>query len=135
MSFGLLDSCFGRVALALVCYALVSLTLFLSTEAAGQGMLDSSEGLEVWRKYNCMACHSIYGLGGHIGPDLTNTISRRNEAYATLVIHRGKGEMPNLGLSEEEAAAVVAYLVEVDGLGEYPLKTQPNAFFGNNNGR
>ena len=41
-----------------------------------------AEGRLVWQKYNCHTCHQLYGLGGYLGPDLTNVYSRtaNNEA-------------------------------------------------------
>ncbi|MBK8357424.1 MAG: hypothetical protein IPL13_19205 [Saprospiraceae bacterium] len=33
-------------------------------------------GKLIWQDYNCNACHQIYGLGGYLGPDLTNVYSK-----------------------------------------------------------
>lgn len=90
------------------------------------------DGLRLWRKGNCVACHSLFGLGGHIGPDLTNVIRRRGAGYTSVVIQSGKGEMPGQDLKKAEVAALVAYLGQVDALGEYPLREKPHAAFGNN---
>lgn len=132
----MLNALFGspitRAVLAMCCYVLVSFVLFLSTEASGKWDSKAEEGAAVWRKYNCVACHSIYGLGGHVGPDLTNTISRRNPAYVDLLIRQGKGEMPNLGVTETEAKALIRYLSELDDLGEYPLRGELLPAFGRN---
>lgn len=77
-------------------------------------------GADVFQKYNCVACHQFYGLGGYMGPDLTNVISNRGEAVARAFIASGTAKMPNLGLSAEEVDAVVAYLAFVDQTGTYP---------------
>ncbi len=90
------------------------------------------EGLRLWRAGNCVACHSLYGLGGHLGPDLTNSIRRRGAGYASFVIQNGKGAMPRQDLKDEEVAALVGYLGRVNALGEYPLREKPHAAFGNN---
>ena len=29
-------------------------------------------GQQIYQQSNCMACHQFYGLGGYMGPDLTN---------------------------------------------------------------
>jgi nitric oxide reductase subunit C len=79
-------------------------------------------GAEVFQQYNCVACHQFYGLGGYMGPDLTNAISNRGEAVARAFIASGTATMPNLGLSAEEVDAVVAYLAFVDQTGTYPPK-------------
>ena len=77
-------------------------------------------GADVFQKYNCVACHQFYGLGGYMGPDLTNVVSNRGEAVARAFIASGTAKMPNLGLSAEEVDAVVAYLAFVDQTGTYP---------------
>ena len=40
-----------------------------ASPVAGSGKL-------VWQKHNCQSCHQLYGLGGYLGPDLTNVISQ-----------------------------------------------------------
>ncbi len=35
----------------------------------------AAAGKLLYQKYNCQACHQIYGLGGYMGPDLTNVYS------------------------------------------------------------
>ena len=32
-------------------------------------------GQQLYQESNCTACHQIYGLGGYMGPDLTNVVS------------------------------------------------------------
>lgn len=78
-------------------------------------------GVEIWRSKNCQACHAIYGLGGHIGPDLTNVYSRKKEAYLDIVLKEGSLNMPDLDLSTYERNQLINYLKEVDKLGVYPL--------------
>ncbi len=78
-------------------------------------------GIETWRSKNCQACHAIYGLGGHIGPDLTNVYSRKKEAYLEVVLKNGLLNMPNLELSKYERKQLIKYLKEVDKTGVYPL--------------
>ncbi len=36
---------------------------------------DSRKGKLLFQEYNCISCHQLYGLGGYMGPDLTNVIS------------------------------------------------------------
>ena len=36
---------------------------------------DIAAGRIVWQKNNCQSCHQLYGLGGYLGPDLTNEMS------------------------------------------------------------
>jgi len=78
-------------------------------------------GAEVWRSANCTACHSIYGLGGHIGSDLTNAISRLGKDGVTGMIYAGGPRMPRFEFSQEETANLVAWLSYIDETGGYPL--------------
>ncbi len=76
---------------------------------------------------NCMDCHTLLGNGGYYAPDLTkawldptwNTLAAAygGKEYAmakflqnppAMAMHERK--MPNLGITKEEAKAVVAYL-------------------------
>lgn len=68
-------------------------------------------GLNVWRKYNCQACHQIHGFGGFLGPDLTNRVTHDtpDDAFDYLLM-KGVGRMPALWLEPEERQAVMAYL-------------------------
>ena len=123
----------GRVALAWLGYgAVVGLLLLLVDPSGRCDNPATAPGLAVWRRENCEACHSIYGLGGHVGPDLTNAIRRRGQAYVSLITQYGKGEMPPLGLSDSDVDAVVNYLIAINELGEYPIKTLHGNSFGNN---
>ena len=79
-------------------------------------------GQQVFQDYNCVACHQFYGLGGYMGPDLTNVISKRGEAYARAFITTGTAAMPNFGLSDDEISGLLAYLRFVDQTGTYPLE-------------
>lgn len=87
-------------------------------------------GQQVFQDYNCIACHQFYGLGGYMGPDLTNVISNRGEVYASVFIANGTTRMPKLGLNEQETADVVAYLGFVDKTGTYPPKNYEVTWYG-----
>lgn len=90
----------------------------------------AARGLELWRRHNCAACHSLYGLGGHIGPDLTNVARRRDEAYLRHVLRYGLGGMPPPAIDAQRAAELIAYLRQIDGLGVYPLGSPDAPVFG-----
>ncbi|MBI4946980.1 MAG: cytochrome c [Bacteroidetes bacterium] len=89
----------------------------LMTEEAQIGKL-------LFQKYNCTACHQLYGLGGYMGPDLTNMISSpgKGEIYARTLLQTGTQRMPNFHLTEEEINSMVAYLKYVDKTGISPVK-------------
>lgn len=85
-------------------------------EGAGKGKL-------LFQKNNCISCHQIFGLGGYMGPDLTNVISApgKGELYAKSFIKNGTQRMPNFNFTDEEADALIAYLKQVDAAGISPV--------------
>lgn len=85
---------------------------------------DAENGKLLFQKYNCTACHQIYGLGGYMGPDLTNVMSRQGvgEIYVRAFLQGGTQRMPNFHLSEEEMRCLVAYLRYTDQTGVSPVR-------------
>jgi nitric oxide reductase subunit C len=75
-----------------------------------------SIGKILYQEKNCTACHQIYGLGGYLGPDLTNVISQKGkgEEYVRAILRTGTGRMPDYGFSEEEINALTAFLIDVN---------------------
>ncbi len=55
----------------------------------------------------------------------------RGEAFSRAFIVSGTASMPNLGLSEDEVSAVIAYLTAVDQTGTYPPKNYEVHWTGN----
>ena len=87
-----------------------------------------AEGRLVWQKYNCHTCHQLYGLGGYLGPDLTNVYSKTasNEAYIKGIIKSGVKQMPAFEISEEEMNALLQFLKNVNQSGSSnPQDYQP----------
>ena len=84
----------------------------------------AKEGKLLFQKYNCTACHQLYGLGGYMGADLTNVISTEGKGplYAKAFLQGGTQRMPNFNLTESEMASLVAYLTYVDKTGISPVK-------------
>lgn len=87
-------------------------------------------GQQLFQEYNCIACHQFYGLGGYMGPDLTNVVSKRGEAYARAFMQAGTERMPNFGLSDAELDSLVAYLAFVDTTGTYPAEDYEINWYG-----
>jgi nitric oxide reductase subunit C len=102
------------------------------TEAAHVPQMSDQarHGQKLFQQHNCIACHQFYGLGGYMGPDLTNVVSTRGAAYAGVFIANGTSRMPNLGINAEDTAALVAYLEFVDGTGTYPPKNYDVTWYG-----
>ena len=94
---------------------------FSSSEASGKAL---------WQKHNCTACHQIFGLGGYLGPDLTNEYTLRGPAFIHIFLQTGNTTMPNYHLSETEIQELTDYLKSVDHSG----KSDPRTFSINTNG-
>ncbi|KAA0213836.1 MAG: cytochrome c [Leptolyngbya sp. PLA3] len=91
---------------------------------------EARAGMSVWREQACVACHSVYGLGGHTGPDLTNVWSRMGEEYIRTVLRDGVRAMPSFALSEAEVRSLLALLAEADQTGVYPPPSNFAPVFG-----
>ncbi len=106
-----------------IAFVIYSATIYTSGTAAthDQRMSDEARhGQQLYQEKNCVACHQFYGLGGYMGPDLTNAISRRGEAVSRAFITAGTASMPNFQLSNDEVTALVEFLRFVDKTGTYP---------------
>jgi len=73
------------------------------------------QGKQLWHKYDCIGCHTIFGNGSYFGPDLTKVTVNKPEGYLVkfLVNPRAinpKAAMPVLGIRREEAEKIVAFL-------------------------
>ncbi len=95
-----------------------------SVEAKKKLTEDAKSGKLVFQKYNCVACHQLYGLGGYMGPDLTNVMSQKGKGimYAKSFMQSGTQRMPNFHLNEKELNDLLAFLTYVDKTGISPLR-------------
>jgi nitric oxide reductase subunit C len=77
-------------------------------------------GMELWQQKNCQSCHQLYGLGGYMGPDLTNAYSAPGKglAYMRSFIKHGTGKMPNFQLTDKETDDLIQFLSWVDKSGK-----------------
>jgi mono/diheme cytochrome c family protein len=73
-----------------------------------------------WEKFPCFTCHQVQGKtgGAAVGPDLTDAWKRLNPDWMVQWIKNPQAFdpatlMPNLGVSDAEALALVAYLESV----------------------
>jgi nitric oxide reductase subunit C len=84
----------------------------------------SARGKLLFQKKNCIACHQLYGLGGFMGPDLTNVISApgKGPLFAKAFLMVGSERMPNYHLTEAEIEELIAFLTYTDKTGVSPVK-------------
>lgn len=83
---------------------------------------EAKAGKLVFQKYNCISCHQIYGLGGYMGPDLTNVISGKGPEFVNGLLSYGTARMPDFNLSKQEISELIAYLNYIDKTGISPIK-------------
>ncbi|HEX7028920.1 MAG TPA: cytochrome c, partial [Gammaproteobacteria bacterium] len=76
-------------------------------------------GKDVWHKYNCINCHTLFGEGAYYAPDLTKITQLRGEAYLQAYMRdpanfydeqKHRRLMPKQDLSEEEITDLIAFL-------------------------
>ncbi|WP_420475754.1 c-type cytochrome [Noviherbaspirillum sp. ST9] len=76
-------------------------------------------GQDVWHKYNCINCHTLFGEGAYYAPDLTKITQHRGEQYLQAYMRdpsqfydeqRHRRLMPKQNLSEEEIKNLIAFL-------------------------
>lgn len=93
------------------------------------------DGWKTWQQNNCQSCHQIYGLGGYMGPDLTNELSdsTKSEKYIRTFIKYGTGKMPNFNLSDSEVNNLMAFLKWVDKSGRTKVRKENVTWSGNYN--
>ena len=92
----------------------------------------AKEGKLLFSQYNCIACHQIYGLGGYMGPDLTNSLSKstNGEAIARAYLQAGTKKMPDFKLHNEEIDALIAFLKYLDQASTYPITNFEITYMG-----
>ncbi len=78
-----------------------------------------SRGQDVWHKYNCINCHTLFGEGAYYAPDLTKITQHRGEQYLKAYMRdpskfyneqRHRRLMPKQNLAEEEISDLIAFL-------------------------
>jgi nitric oxide reductase subunit C len=78
-----------------------------------------SHGKDVWHKYNCINCHTLFGEGAYYAPDLTKIAQHRGATYLTAYMrdpskfydeNRHRRLMPKQNLSEPEITDLIAFL-------------------------
>lgn len=115
----------NRAIFATLCVSFVFYSAYVYTTGTDASHVppmsgQARHGQALFQEKNCIACHQFYGLGGYMGPDLTNVVSNYSPAYARAFLVAGTARMPNFDFSEDEVDALVAYLEFVDSTGTYP---------------
>ena len=96
-----------------------TLLIYFQPEPNGRFSEQASRGKAIWQRKNCVACHQIYGLGGFLGPDLSEVMSApgKGNDYVKAYIRSGTATMPAFDLTDHEMEEIVAFLIAVDESG------------------
>lgn len=111
----------------LVVFAIYNASIYTQDCASSEPTLSEKaiEGQILWQGNNCSSCHQLYGLGGYLGPDLTNVISNpaKGPGYVRAFLKAGYKSMPQFDFDSTETASIVQFLSEVDKTGYSPVKS------------
>lgn len=115
----------------LIMIALVTMFIIYNVVVYTQGTSNTTpkmsglaiKGEVLYQENNCTACHQFYGLGGYLGPDLTNIISNKKKgpAYAKAFLNSGVKAMPKFDFTDDEQDALIQFLTEIDKTGYFPI--------------
>ncbi len=118
-----------RIIFGVLCtmFTIGSWLVYLEDENVSQGAELITEeviaGKLLFQDYNCTSCHQVFGLGGYLGPDLTNCMSAEGGAQrAEIWLRNGSQKMPNLALTDEEIKNLMAFLTYIDKCGKSPVR-------------
>lgn len=76
-------------------------------------------GKNVWHKFNCVNCHTLFGEGAYYAPDLTKIAKLRGEQYLQAYMRnpaqfydeqRHRRLMPKQNLTDEEIKNLISFL-------------------------
>ncbi|MEO9209734.1 MAG: cytochrome c [Ginsengibacter sp.] len=114
----------GVLATLVACFLFYSIFLYSAIPVKATVVnKETAQGKILWQQYNCNSCHQIYGLGGYLGPDLTNVYSRRSTEYIKAFLKNGTNVMPNFHLQESEINDLLAFLKNIDASGKSDPRT------------
>jgi len=78
-----------------------------------------TRGKDVWHKYNCINCHTLFGEGAYYAPDLTKIAQHRGEPYLRAYLkdpsqfydeNKHRRLMPTQNLADDEISDLIAFL-------------------------
>lgn len=118
---------YGSFFIVLVCvFVFYNANIYTNKSNYGKIRLSAKalKGESLWLENNCNACHQLYGLGGYLGPDLTNVCSTSGKSDEVLKIFMISGvkSMPKFNFNSREQDAILQFLKEIDKTGYFPNK-------------
>ena len=87
----------------------IVLFLFLFIACGAQETVELTTGKEIYTA-RCSACHQEY-FSGRVGPSLKMAnVLKKPDSYWLQTILKGKGSMPAVRITEEQAHIVIDYI-------------------------
>ena len=92
-------------------------------------------GKVIWEENNCMGCHTILGEGAYYAPELTQSYTRRNEAWLKLFLKDPQAMYPNdrkmvqYDFSDEDIDNVIAFLKWISEMDLNGFPAEPSIKF------
>lgn len=122
----------GALSVLFAAYSTYVYTLGTAQPDAPPLSREVRAGFRVFQANNCIACHQLYGLGGYMGPDLTNVVTAPGKGadYARIFIESGTLRMPDLGLSKPEIDSLIHLLEYTAASGPYPPLAPKPSWYG-----
>ncbi len=110
----------------------IYITPMVTTDNTHYDQTEAAEGRLVWQEYNCQSCHQFYGLGGYLGPDLTNIMSQpgKGELYLKAMVKSGTKQMPSFTVPDKKMKELIEFLKSVDASGKADPRTFETNKFG-----
>ena len=104
-----------RLTIAALVLAFAVQTALVYTDEPTTPLDDAARrGRVLWHENGCQVCHQIYGMGGFLGPDLTNVYSRVDTVRLRTLLTTGVGQMPAMKMSDAEIGDLRAFLRAID---------------------
>jgi nitric oxide reductase subunit C len=109
----------GLSALVFVILTIHSHTRFAELTNAQNLTPEVIHGKDVWHKYNCINCHTLFGEGAYYAPDLTKITQHRGFAYLEAYMRnpanfydeaRHRRLMPTQNLDDQEIRDLILFL-------------------------
>jgi mono/diheme cytochrome c family protein len=82
-----------------------------AAEFRARGGAAVHEGRELVERAACRRCHTIAGEGNHLAGDLDRVVTQREQPELIASIRTPVENMPDFGLRERQAQAIVAFLL------------------------
>lgn len=92
-------------------------------------------GKEVWQRYNCVSCHTLFGNGGYVGGDLTQIMAKRSpeqlsDFFSNPPVIPPHQKETHVALTEKETQAMTAYFDYLNTIPTLGWPPQPRVLKG-----